>query len=75
MTQKIQKLYAWIATESDGGEGLAAAQLVPGGLVMPLIGADRARIEQLRETARTVSNSTGCKVDLVEFSTRRVIDY
>ena len=66
----IERLYAWIATEPDGGEGVCGAYLsgMPG--FTPLIGADRARIESLRPHARLVAAKTGCPVRLVEFSCR-----
>jgi hypothetical protein len=49
--QKIERLYAWIATEADGKEGVPAVT-APDGTVCPLVGADRARIESFREIAR-----------------------
>jgi hypothetical protein len=69
--QAIERLYAWIATEPDGGEGVCACLV--GGVNMPLIGADLARVESLRPQARAVMLSAGCPVRLVEFSTRNVI--
>lgn len=70
--QSIDRLYAWVATEADGGEGVCAAW-VPGLGNMPLVGADRARIESLRPQAEDVAASTGAVVRLIEFSTRRQI--
>ncbi len=69
--QKIERLYAWIATEADGGEGVCSVKL--GDTHMPLIGADMARIESLRGHAAFVARASGCPVRLVEFSVRRVI--
>ena len=64
---KIERLYAWIVTEPDGGEGLAAA-LIPGtNTFHPLVGADRQRIESHREHARAIHKSTGFPVRLVCF--------
>jgi hypothetical protein len=61
---RIEKLYAWIATETDGSEGIVAVGLpgMPG--VTPLIGADRARIESYRAHAEEVARLTGCAVSL-----------
>jgi len=69
--QKIERLYAWIATEPDGGEGVCSMQL--GDMHMPLIGADTARIESLAPQAAMIARTSGYPVRLVEFSTRRVI--
>jgi hypothetical protein len=69
--QKIERLYAWVATEADGGEGVCAMSLM--GTMMPLVGADMERIESLRAHARSVAVASGCPVKLVEFSTRRVV--
>jgi hypothetical protein len=70
--QPIERLYAWVATEADGGEGVCAMSM-PDGMMMPLVGADMARIESLRAHARSVAVASGCPVRLVEFSTRRVL--
>lgn len=54
---KIEKLYAWVATHEDGEEGVPATSL--GGLIFPLVGADRERIESLREAAREALRRPG----------------
>jgi len=71
--QKIERLYAWIATEKDGGEGLCA-MISENGLTIPLIGADMERIESLRDKAQEVARMSRCPVRLVEFSQRRVVE-
>ena len=48
--QKIAALYAWIAEERDGGEGVCSAFI--GGVQMPLIGADMDRVASLRPFAQ-----------------------
>ena len=70
--QKIERLYAWVATETDGGEGVCS-WLMPDGVHMPLVGADMARIESLAPQAALIARATGYPVRLVEFSTRRVL--
>ena len=47
--QKIARLYAWIVTHEDGEEGVPAISTPIGAL--PMIGADKARIESLRAHA------------------------
>lgn len=65
---KIEKLYAWVAEEPDGGEGIIAG-LFPGhdDVWMPLIGADRDRIESYRNHAQAVARETGYPVRLKVF--------
>jgi hypothetical protein len=74
--QTIAKLYAWIATEADGGEGVCAHNVVIDGreMMAALVGADRARIESYRSHAEAVARLTGCTVRLKVFGTGTVID-
>ena len=71
---KIEKLYAWVAEEPDGGEGIVAGMLpgMPG--LTPLIGADRLRIESFRGFAEAVRRSTGYPVRLKAFTGGVTID-
>jgi len=62
----IERLYAWVATEPDGGEGLCSVTTLALG-TMPLIGADRERIESLRPHAEITRKLTGYPVRLVRF--------
>jgi hypothetical protein len=63
--KRIERLYAWIATEPNGDEGVPAVSSSLG--PVPLIGADRDRIESFREHARYVQRQLGCSVRLVCF--------
>jgi len=62
---RIDALYAWVAVEPDGGEGVCSAQL--GDVHMPLVGADMDRMKSLREHAEYIHRITGCPVKLVRF--------
>ncbi len=66
--QRINALYAWVALEDDGGEGVCAALLpgMPG--MTPLIGADIARIDSYRPIAREIAKQTGKFVSLRKFT-------
>lgn len=70
--QKIEKLYAWIATEKDEGEGIISMRV--GNTQYPMVGADVERMESLRTYARRVEAASGCPVNLVCFSTREVLE-
>jgi hypothetical protein len=71
----ITEIYAWVLTEPEGGEGIPAIPAITlGGSIMPLVGADRARIESLRQFALNVRRTTGCPVRLVRFGSRTVLE-
>jgi hypothetical protein len=72
MPKTIDALYAWVATEPDGGEGVCSMQL--GAVHMPLIGADMDRVKSLREPAEFVRRVTGYPVRLVRFSRREDLE-
>jgi len=68
--QRIDALYAWVATEPDGGEGVAAMNIPSLGGMMPLVGADLDRMKSLRIWAEQVRELSGCPMRLVRFSFR-----
>ena len=70
--QEIEALYAWVATEPDGGEGVCSAQI--GGMHLPLVGADMDRMKSLRPYAETVRRMSGYPVRLVRFSHREDLE-
>lgn len=65
----ITELWAWITTE-NGGEGVAAMEIHIDGVpfMMPLFGADEARVRSLEPHARYISERTKCPVELRRFS-------
>jgi hypothetical protein len=69
----IDRLYAWVVTEADGGEGVPAIGPHGDGLIMPLVGSDLDRIESLRAWAMQALGIC-LKLQLVEFSARRVLE-
>ncbi len=69
----IQTLHAFIVTDEDGVEGIPAAK-APDGMAMPLVRADRARIESLRPIAQQIADGLGKKVVLTRFSVREDVD-
>lgn len=66
MPKQIIDFYAWVATEPDGGEGVPAID-IGGGVIMPLVGADRERVESLRPHAMAVCHMLGHPIKLVRF--------
>lgn len=70
--QTIDAIYAWVATEPDGSEGVCA--MTVGGLMMPLIGADVDRIKSLRPHAEQTRALSRFPVRLVRFSRREDLE-
>jgi len=71
---RIDALWAWISTDpGDEEEGLIGYR-TPDGWWMPLVGADRERIESYRWHAELVKAATGQPVKLVRFSERTDIE-
>ena len=68
---KIDKLFCFVV-EDDKGEGVPAFQGKLG--MMPLVGADMDRVEQLKGMAQIISNNTGKKITLCEFDNRKEIE-
>lgn len=61
----ITELWAYLAVHDDGDEGIIA-WTSPGGITLPLIAADRARLDKLRYAEATAQIS-GKPVVLVRF--------
>jgi hypothetical protein len=70
--QTIDALFAWVATEPDGGEGVCSAQI--GDIHMPLVGADMDRIKSLRPYAELARRASGYPVRLVRFAHREDLE-
>lgn len=69
MPDTIDRLWAWIATEEDGTEGVAAF-LGTDGMWMPMIAADRDRVESLRPMADVIAQATGRPLQLRRYDCR-----
>lgn len=55
--EKIEEIFAYIAVDTDGTEGIMGAPFGEG--IMPLIGADMARADSLRPLAEAVRDEAG----------------
>jgi hypothetical protein len=67
---RIERLYAYIVEDSGPDDEGVAATSTPAGLMMPLIGADAARVSSLRPEAERIAREFGKPVKLVCFSQR-----
>lgn len=65
---KVLSVFAFIALDSDGTEGVVSAQF--GDVHMPLMGADLAMVAILRPTAERIARETGTTITLAHFSVR-----
>ena len=74
--QKIAALYAWVAEEPTGGEGVCSVGMeIFGQLVqMPLVGADLDRIKSLRPDAEIVRRTSSYPVRLVRYAMRENLE-
>ena len=72
MPKLIQEMYAFIATEEDGDEGIPATPI--GQMMMPLVGADLDRINSLRPDAVLIAAFTGLSIQLVRFSRAETLE-
>jgi hypothetical protein len=73
MPQRIDRLFAWVVTHADGGQGIPSIRV--GGMALPLVGADLARMNSLRDSAMTCLEREDCVgLELVEFSARRLLE-
>lgn len=71
----IDEMWAWVSSDAEG-EGILGASMVLAGqpVMMPLVGADRARMESFRGLAREIASREHKRVRLIRFSSREVVE-
>lgn len=70
---RIEQMYAFVCEDSGPeDEGVIATQTSSG--MMPLVGADMARVESMRAIAETIARSLGKPVKLLRFTTREEVE-
>lgn len=69
---QIHKVYAWIYTDNEGGEGVPAAFI--SGVPLPLIAFSERAARSLKPMARNLANQLGRPLTFVEFSVRTEIE-
>jgi hypothetical protein len=74
MPQKITELWAWVS-EAEG-EGVLASEMEIDGrtMLVPLVGADRERIESYRPHALEIARLSGQAIKLMRFAAGEVIE-
>jgi hypothetical protein len=73
MPTSIQELWAWVAVDKDDGcEGVVAYRI--GDYWVPLMGADRERMESMRDLAVAASRHSQQTIRLLRFTTRTDVE-
>jgi len=76
--KKIDELWAWICTETDGSEGVPAISMNLNGVdhMAPMIGADRDRVESYRPYVMDlVKDRPELKFKLVRFGCKEIFEH
>jgi hypothetical protein len=71
-SHEVNEVYAFLAVDAEGAEGVPAAQL--GDMLMPLVAADQARLDDLRPIARQLASAYGMKITVARFTRREDIE-
>jgi hypothetical protein len=69
---RIEEIFAFTVVDTDGTEGVPAFK--SGEHILPMMGADSARIEDLRPMAQQWANRNGLPMTLVRFTTREEVE-
>jgi len=69
---EVTELFAFVVDGGDGNEGVAAVRTPQGW--MPMIGADRARVESFRPHAQAIADATGRDVRLILFAFPELVE-
>ena len=69
---KIDQLFAFVATDEDGNEGLCGFRSANGWI--PMVGADMAMVEHLRPIALATAKASGQPIKLCLFKTREEVE-
>ncbi|MCK1670368.1 hypothetical protein [Bradyrhizobium sp. 150] len=68
---RIDEVYMFISID-ETGEGVCGAQITPQ-LVMPLIAADKTRLDAMMTYAQHIASSTGKTIKLLKFTARHEV--
>jgi hypothetical protein len=68
---RIDRIWAFLSLD-DGGEGVMAAPI--GGMTLPMVAADKRRVDSLIPLAKKLAKSFGKPVRLAKFDQRTDVD-
>ena len=69
---RINQIFAFVVLDDDGTEGVPALQL-PDGTMMPLMGADVTRLDDLKAIVQQTPQCRGRKFTILRFGNRETI--
>lgn len=69
---RIDEVYVFVAKDATGNEGIPACEI--NGIILPLVCADKERIDSLRRIAKEMGDEIGIEVKLVRYSTREELE-
>jgi hypothetical protein len=70
---RIDRIWAFLSLD-DGGEGVVAAPIGPGNMTVPLIAADKRRIDSLIPIAKQLTKVFRKPIRLAKFSRREDVE-
>jgi hypothetical protein len=72
--KRIEQMYAFVVTDpEDNTEGIPALA-GPGGMALPMVGADWKRVQSLLPAARQLAEDSGMTIRLCRFEVRTEIE-
>ncbi len=71
---RITEMWVFVSQDDEGNEGVCAAPLLGPGSYVPLIAADKARLDSLREVAAHIAAHTNKTIRLVKFYRREDVE-
>lgn len=74
MGLQINELYAWVAVDEDGDEGVMSFYSPQLQAHMPMVGADFPRVDSMREIARRLARDGGVECELRKFTAMTVVE-
>ncbi len=75
MPHHVEEMYAFIAVDEDGDEGIVSFFDPVNRVQMPMIGTDQARLESLREMAKTIVKDLGKPIQLIRMHLRQDVEW
>jgi len=69
---RITEMYAFVIIDEDGTEGIPAFQA--GDTAMPMVGADTARVDQLRPIAQHIASQISKPIEVIRFTVRESVE-
>lgn len=69
---RINEMFAYVVVDDDGTEGVPSFP-GPGGMQLPMMGADTARAESLKPIAQAFADHLGKPITLLRFTVREEV--